>query len=44
MLVKNKNPQVYKERVISFIYFAFEEVITVIDWLKNMKLYVFDIE
>ena len=43
MLVPNKNSQGYKEHVILFIGFAFEEGVTIIDWLANMKLYVSDI-
>ena len=37
VLVPNKNTQVYKEHVIYFIAFAFEESVTIIDWLANMK-------
>ena len=40
MLVKNKNPQGYKEHVISFIYFDFEEGVTIIYWLSSMNIYV----
>ena len=43
MLVPNKNPQGYKEHVISFIAFAFGEGVTIIYWITNMKLYVSDI-
>ena len=44
MLVPNKNPQGYKEHVIFFIVFAFGEVVTIIEWLASMKLYVSYIE
>ena len=44
MLVKYKNPQGYKEHVISFIEFSFGEVINITDWILNMKLYVSNIE
>ena len=44
MLVPNNNPQGYKEHVTLFIAFAFGEGVDIIDWLANMKLYVFDIE
>ena len=40
MFDPNKNPPGYKEHVISFIAFAFGEVITIIYWLVNMRLYV----
>ena len=44
MLDPNKNPQGYKEHIISFIDFDFGEGVIIIDWLANMKLYVTDIE
>ena len=44
MIVLNKNPQGYKEHVIQFINFTFGECVTIIDWLKNMKLYLCNIE
>ena len=44
MLVTNKNPQIYKEHVISFIAFDFVKGVTIIDWIANMKLYLSDIE
>ena len=44
MLVPNKNPQRYTEYVISFISFAFGEVVTTIYFLANVKLYVSNIE
>ena len=44
MLVPNKNPQIYKEYVILFMYFDFGEGFTIIYWITNMKLYVSDIE
>ena len=43
MLVPNKNPQGYKEHIISFITFSFGEGVTIIDCIANMKLYVSDI-
>ena len=30
----------YKEHVIYFIVFTLGEVVTTIDWLENMKMYV----
>ena len=39
-LVSKNNPQGYKEHVISFILFDFGEVVTIIDWLENMNIYV----
>ena len=44
MLVPNRNTQGYKEIFILFIAFSFGEGVAIIDWLANMKLYVFDIE
>ena len=44
MLVSNKNLQGYKENVIFLIAFAFEEGVTIIDFLSTMKLYKSDIE
>ena len=44
MLLPNNKKQGNKEHVISFIAFAFIEVVTVIDWIKSMKLYLCDIE
>ena len=44
MLIQNKNPQGYKEYVIQFIDFYFGEYVTIIDWIENMKLYVYDTE
>ena len=44
MLVPKNKPQGYKENSISFIGVAFEEFITIVDWLSNMKLYVFGID
>ena len=40
MLVPNKKPQGYKENTILFIAFAFGEVVTIINRLANIKLYV----
>ena len=44
MLVPNNNPQGFKEHVPSFIAFEFVEGVTIIDWLSNMKLYMYDSE
>ena len=44
MLVPNKNPQGYKEHIISCIAFDFRKYVTIIDFLANMKLYVSNIE
>ena len=44
MLIPINNPRGYEEHVILFIVFAFGEVVTIIEWLANMKLYVSDIE
>ena len=44
MLVPKKIPQGYKEHVISCIAFYFGYIVTIIDWIENMKLYVYDIE
>ena len=43
MLVPNKNPQGYKEHVIQFIGFEFGLGITIIYWISNMNLYVYNI-
>ena len=43
MLVPNKNPQRYKERVILFISFTFGEGVTIIDLIEKMELYVSDV-
>ena len=43
MLVTNKNPQVKKEHIVSFIVFDFLEGVTIIDWLEK-KIYVSGIE
>ena len=43
MLVPNKNPPGYKEHVIYFIAFYFVEDVKIIDWIGNIKLYVYDI-
>ena len=40
MLVPNKNPQGYKEHIISFITFSFGEDVTIIDWPANIKPYI----
>ena len=44
MLVPNNNSQGYKEHGILIIKFAFGEGVTIIDWIKNMKIYSSDIE
>ena len=44
ILFPNKNPQGYKEHVISLITFAFEEGVTINYWLSNMNFYVSDTE
>ena len=44
MSVLNKNPQGYKEHIITFIVFSFGEGVTIIDWLATTKLYMSDIE
>ena len=44
VVVPNKNPKGYKERIISFIVFAFGEGVTIFYWQANMNLYVSDIE
>ena len=44
MLVPNKNPKGYKERVISSISFSFGEGVIIIDWVSNVKLYLSNIE
>ena len=44
MLVANKNPQGCKKHIISFLAFDFVEGVTILDWLKNMKIYLYDIE
>ena len=44
MLAPKKNPQGYKDHVISFIAFDFGEVVTIIDWISNTKIYVYSIE
>ena len=43
MIVPNNNSQGYKEHVILFIFFAFGEVVIIIDWIASMELYVSDI-
>ena len=43
MLVPKNNPPGYKEHEIYFIVFAFGEGFTIIDWTKNMNIYVSDI-
>ena len=40
---KNK-PQGYRQHVISFIKFAFGDIVIIICWIEKMKLYVSDIE
>ena len=42
MLVTNMNPTGYKQHVIQFIVFAFGEDFTIIGWLENMKVHVYD--
>ena len=37
MLVTNKNPQVKKEHIVSFIVFDFVEGVTIIDWLEKKE-------
>ena len=43
MYVLNSNPPRYKEYFIYLIVFAFGKCVTIIDWLSNMKLYVYNI-
>ena len=44
MLVTKKNPQGCKKYIVSFLAFDFGEGVTILDWLANMKIYVYDIE